>query len=142
MRMTLEEYEAVLARREKAKRSKAVVVKETDAPKRSKYGAKKTWRDGLFFDSIKEADYYSELKTRRQCGDIAGYIVHGKMVCTTGGNSSDERAVVYEPDFVVLHNDGSYEIVDTKSEATITPVFKNKMKALKEKFPDVEIHVL
>ena len=77
----------------------------------------------------------------KQSGLIAGYIVHGKMICTAGGDNSEERAVTYEPDFIVLKNDGTYEIVDTKSEATVTPVFKNKMKALKEKFPDVEISI-
>ena len=116
--------------------------KERKAPAaKNKYRAKKTWRDGICFDSIKEANYYSELKIRRAAGAIAGYIVHGKMICTYGGDSSKEKAVTYEPDFIVLHNDGTYEIVDTKSVVTITPVFKNKMKSLKEKFPDVEIHI-
>lgn len=135
MRWTEEEYRAALA-----KRQKAVPINDIGKKKKAnKYGAKKTWRDGICFDSIKEANYYSQLKLERQGGLIAGYIVHGKMICTTGGDSSDERATTYEPDFVVLHNDGTYEIIDTKSEATVTPVFKNKMKALKEKFPDVEI---
>lgn len=127
MRMTEEEFKRITGKKA--------------APKRNKYGAKKTWRDGVSFDSKKEAEYYSQLKLKKQSGLIAGYIVHGKMICTAGGDSSEERAVTYEPDFIVLHNDGTYEIVDTKSEATITPVFKNKMKALKEKFPDVEIHI-
>lgn len=140
--MTIEEYNAVLARREKARGAKAKMVAVVPVEKKNKYGAKKTWRDGLCFDSRKEANYYDELKIRQQQGLIAGYIVHGKMLCTAGGDSSSERAVTYEPDFIVLHNDGTYEIVDTKSEATITPVFKNKMKALKEKFPDVEINIL
>lgn len=134
--MTEEEYQAIMARRKKV-----VPVAPVPSAKRSKYGAKKTWRDGLCFDSKKEADYYSRLKLEQQQGLIAGYIVHGKMICTAGGDSSDERAVTYEPDFIVLNNDGTYSIVDTKSEATITPVFKNKMKALKEKFPEVEIHI-
>lgn len=135
MRMTEAEYRTIMTKRGKR------IAPIAKVPKKNKYGAKKTWRDGLLFDSIKEANYYSELKLRRQAGVIAGYIVHGKMVCTIGGDSSKEKAVCYEPDFIVLHNDGTYEIIDTKSEATITPVFKNKMKSLREKFPDVEIHI-
>lgn len=125
-----------------ARRQKAMPVTELGKKKRAnKYGAKKTWRDGICFDSIKEADYYSRLKLEKQGGLIAGYIVHGKMICTTGGMSSEERATTYEPDFIILNNDGTYEIIDTKSKATVTPLFKNKMKTLKEKFPDVEIHI-
>ena len=125
-RMTAEEYKEYMTKKK---------------TKKNKYGAKKTWRDGISFDSKKEADYYSRLKLEQKQGLIAGYIVHGKMVCTTGGDSSEERAVTYEPDFIVLNNDGTYRIIDTKSEATITPVFKNKMKALREKFPNVEIEI-
>ena len=135
--MTEEEYQAIMARRKKV----VPVTPAVEPVKRNKYGAQKTWRDGISFDSKKEADYYSSLKMEKQQGLIAGYIVHGKMICTAGGDNSTERAVTYEPDFIILNNDGSYRIVDTKSEATITPVFKNKMKALKEKFPDVEIEL-
>ena len=135
MRWTEEEYQAYLAKRQ------ATVSPSPKAKKKNKYGAKKCWVDGLHFDSLREADYYNQLKVEKAAGLIAGYIVHGVMVCITGGDNANEKAVTYEPDFVVLHNDGTYEIIDTKSDATVTPLFKNKMKALKEKFPDVEIHL-
>ena len=129
MNWTEEDYQNFLERR----------GKKPEAPKkRNKYGAVKTWRDGVSFDSKKEADYYDSLKLLHKAGAIAGYIVHGKMICTAGTDASD-RAVTYEPDFIILENDGTYKIIDTKSDATITPLFKTKMKALKEKFPDVEI---
>lgn len=130
MRWSEEEYNKFLREKGSAK---------ADPVKHNKYKAVKTWRDGIAFDSIKEADYYDSLKLLHRAGEIAGYIVHGKMICTAGGNNSNERAVTYEPDFIILRKDGSYSIVDTKSDATITPLFKNKMKALKEKFPNVKI---
>ena len=137
--MTEEEFEVFMAKRKKPKVVQPATKKKKK--KKNKYGARTTWRDGVSFDSIKEADYYSRLKLEQKQGLIAGYILHGKMICTTGGDNKDEKAVIYEPDFIVLNNDGTYRIIDTKSEATITPLFKTKMKALREKFPDVEIEI-
>lgn len=113
---------------------------EGKKPKRNKYHAKKTWIDGICFDSQKEANYYTNLKLLHKAGALAGYLVHGAIICTTG-TDKDNRATLYEPDFVLLFPDGTYKIVDTKSEATHTQVFKNKMKAIHEKFPGVEVYI-
>ena len=107
----------------------------------NKYKAVKTWKDGVCFDSKKEAAYYENLKHMLGANEIAGYLVHGKMICIYGGDNSRDRAVTYEPDFVILNNDGTYKIVDVKSEATVTRAFLNKMKALKEKMPKVTVHL-
>lgn len=109
-------------------------------PKKNKYSAKKTWVDGICFDSRKEAEYYGNLKLLHRAGALAGYIVHGALVCTAG-TDKDNRATLYEPDFILLMPDGTYKIVDTKSDATHTQVFRNKMKSLREKFPKVEVHI-
>ena len=45
----------------------------------------------------------------------------------------------YEPDFVILHPDGHYEIVDTKGMET--KQFKDKMKIAREKYPGLQIHL-
>lgn len=128
------------AYRQKQKAKKHIPQPEGKKPKRSKYGAKKTWLDGMCFDSQKEANFYSNLKLLHRAGALAGYIVHGAMVCTTGSDK-DNKATLYLPDFILLYPDGTYKIVDTKSEATHTQVFKNKMKALREKFPGVEVYI-
>ena len=125
---------------QKQKAKKHIPQAEVKKPKRNKYGAKKTWVDGICFDSQKEAAYYGNLKLLHRAGVISGYMVHGAMVCTEGTNK-DNKATLYLPDFVLLFPDGTYKIVDTKSEATVTQVFKNKMKSLREKFPGVEVHI-
>lgn len=110
-----------------------------DLPKverRNKYNAVKTWTDGICFDSAKEAAYYGGLKLRVLAGDIAGFLYHGKMICAEGAGK-EHRALLYEPDFVVIHNDGTCDIIDTKGFETDT--FKAKMKSIRARYPRTEI---
>lgn len=122
------------------KRKHGTLAKEQKKPKKNKYGAKKVWVDGICFDSQKEAGYYGNLKLLLRAGAIDGYIYHGSMVCTEG-TDKDNRATLYQPDFVLLFPDGTYRIVDTKSEATVTPSFRLKMKSLREKYPKIKISI-
>lgn len=108
------------------------------AVKENKYNARKTWRWGLCFDSQKEADFFDELRLRHKAGQIAGYLFHGKLILAEGAGQ-DKRALTYEPDFIILHPDGHYEIVDTKGMETRQ--FKDKMKILREKYPQIGIHL-
>lgn len=136
MRWSEEDYYA-WSQQQKAKKPAPTEAKK---PKRNKYGAKKTWVDGICFDSMKEAAFYKQLKVLKNAGALDGYIVHGAMVCTEG-TDKENRATLYLPDFVLLYPDGTYKIVDTKSEATITSAFKLKMKSLREKYPRVKVHI-
>lgn len=68
-------------------------------------------------------------------GDIAGFLYHGKMIVAEGVDG--QAGVTYEPDFVVLNNDNTYEIIDTKGVET--QVFKTKIKVLRNRYPNVEI---
>ena len=106
--------------------------------KANKYNARKTWRRGLCFDSQKEADFFDELRLRHRAGQIAGYLFHGKIILAEGAGQ-DKRALTYEPDFIILHPDGHYEIVDTKGMETRQ--FKDKMKILREKYPQIRIRL-
>ena len=106
--------------------------------KANKYNARKTWRRGLCFDSVKEANFFDMLRLRHRAGQIAGYLFHGKIVLAEGAGQ-DKRALTYEPDFIILHPDGHYEIVDTKGMETRQ--FKDKMKILREKYPQIRIHL-
>ena len=104
--------------------------------KRNKFGAVKEWLHGLCFDSRKESNYYAELQIRHRANEIAGFLYHGKFVLVEGTDKSN-RAMTYEPDFLVLYPNGKYEIVDTKGFET--QVFKNKMKIMREKYPEIEV---
>lgn len=136
MNITEEEYEALLAMRRKRQ---GIAAPPAPAEKRkSKYGAKKTWLDGICFDSKAEANYYAMLKMLVRAGEIDGFAYHGNIVCTEG-EKSDHRAVLYEPDFILFKLDGTYEIIDVKGMET--PVFKNKVKAIREKYPKIRIRL-
>lgn len=136
MNITEEEYEALLAMRRKRQ---GIAAPPAPAEKRkSKYGAKKTWFDGICFDSKAEANYYAMLKMLVRAGEIDGFAYHGNIVCTEG-EKSEHRAVLYETDFIVFKPDGTYEIIDVKGMET--PVFKNKVKAIREKYPKIRIRL-
>lgn len=64
-------------------------VEKRDAPKRSKYGAKRITVDGILFDSKREAERYLELKGEEKRGFIRDVktqvsfncIVNGELIC-------------------------------------------------------------
>ena len=105
--------------------------------KKNKYNASKTIVDGITFDSIKEAEYYCELKLRVMAGEVTKfdmqvpyvlqekYKIHGKTV----------RAIKYIADFRVYYPDGRIEIVDVKGVRTRT--YRDKIKILLKKYPDI-----
>ena len=129
MNITEEEYQELMRRRG---------GNPPPEKKKSKYNAKKTWIDGICFDSKAEANYYAMTKMLVRAGELHGFLYHGKIVCTEG-EKSDHRAVLYEPDFVLFKPDGTYEIIDVKGMET--PVFKNKIKSIYEKYPKIKIKI-
>ena len=129
MNITEEEYQELMRRRS---------GNPPPEKKKSKYNAKKTWIDGICFDSKAEANYYAMTKMLVRAGELHGFLYHGKIVCTEG-EKSDHRAVLYEPDFVLFKPDGTYEIIDVKGMET--PVFKNKIKSIYEKYPQIKIKI-
>ena len=68
-------------------------VRETTA--RSKYGNRRTWRDGIAFDSASEARRYGELRLMEQAGAITNLTVHKRYPLVVNG----QRVAVYEADF-------------------------------------------
>lgn len=85
-------------------------VPEPPKARRSKYNNRKTERDGRIFDSLHEAECYDVLKLRLQAGEIRGFVCQQPFVLPGG--------VRYYADFVVLRNDGRYDVLDAKSDAT------------------------
>ena len=93
MNITEEEYQELMRRRG---------GNPPPEKKKSKYNAKKTWIDGICFDSKAEANYYAMTKMLVRAGELHGFLYHGNIVCTEG-EKSDHRAVLYEPDFVLFN---------------------------------------
>ena len=96
-------------------------------PKRRKYNNTPTERDGITFDSKREADRYTELMMMLRAGEIYGVFRQHPFQLPGG--------VVYRADFVVLNPDGTYTVEDVKSEATakdkVYRIKKRQMAAVK-----------
>ena len=109
LRMTESEFAEFLNR--KKQRDAAAPDAPVKAPQReSKYGNRKTERDGLRFDSKHEAGWYETLRLRGLAGEFYG-LARQVTFFLPGG-------VKYIADFVTLNTDGTYTVLDAKSEAT------------------------
>lgn len=93
--------------------------------KRSKYGNTRTERDGRMFDSKHEADVYDQLQLRLRAGELRGVICQQAFLLPGG--------VKYVADFVALKSDGTYDVIDAKSEITRKDrVYRLKRRQMKE----------
>lgn len=118
-------------------------TKNVSAPKKHKYGAKKTTIDGIKFDSKMEARYYTTLKQKKQLGLIKGFelqpviLLQEKFKYYNQDTDTYEtnRKVEYILDFKITHLDGRTELIDVKG--TDTPVGKLKLKWAKFKYPEL-----
>ena len=99
--------------------------------KNSKYNAKKTMRDGMIFDSQKEARYYDTLKLLQQSGDVVMFLRQPSF--DLPGN------VKYRADFQVFYHDGQIEFIDVKGVKTKDFIMKKKM--VEDLYP-IEIKVV
>jgi hypothetical protein len=112
-KMSLQEFRDWHNKREKAKTSKYKGVPTETA-------------DGQKFQSHHEARYYNKLLLLKQGGEVLSFErqrryeinINGYLVCE------------YVADFVVTWKDGRVEVIDTKSEGTLTPVYKLKKKLM------------
>lgn len=129
MRISESEYMDLL---EKAGRKTA-----RQKPKRNKYNNKKTWVDGVCFDSKKEAEYYLRLRLLQQTGDITGFCRQPEFVLVEG--NAEERAITYRADFIVFFPDSTYEIIDVKGYET--QQWKRTFKMFRLKFPELDLEI-
>ncbi len=134
MRWTEEEYMGFL--------EKQGIKTAMEKPKRSKYNNKKTWVDGICFDSKKEAEYYCQLKLLKQAGEIRDFGLQPRyeLQPTFKKNGTTYRSITYIADFVVVNNDGTTEIIDIKGIET--QVFKIKQKLFEYIYPDLSLKVI
>lgn len=90
--------------------ARAQLGEKPKAPKRPKYGNRKTVVDGITFDSKRESRRYELLKLQKHAGEIKGFCRQAKFDLPGG--------VIYICDFVVFHNDGTFEVLDAKGVRT------------------------
>lgn len=87
--------------------------------------------NGMKYDSKKEAGYAMFLTNEKKRGKIKSWVSHKKFDLY-GVNGS--KICSYIADFEVLHNDGTIEIIDVKSKATVTSLFRIKWKLLEDTY--------
>jgi hypothetical protein len=103
-----------------------------------KYKNKKTWVDGICFDSQKEANYYYQLKFLLRAGKIKGFCLQPKFVLVEGNEKT--RAITYSADFIIFNNDGSYRLIDTKGFES--EQWKRTFKQFRLKYPELELEIV
>lgn len=85
--------------------------------------AKKQIINGIKYDSKFEAGYAQELEFRKKAGDIKDFETHIKIPLIV----NDELITNYYIDFIIYHNDGINEYVETKGYQTDTWKIKWKL---------------
>lgn len=102
-------------------------IRKQEAAKNSKYKGQPTQTaDGEKFRSHVEANFWTRCTLLMKTGEILKVerevryelVVNGVFICT------------YFLDFKVYYADGRIEHVDTKSEATLTPIYRIKKQLM------------
>lgn len=108
-------------------RGTSVQEKAGEVPEKrgTKYGNEKVTRGGKRFDSKHEAAVYEELRLRCLSGEYLGLGLQVVFYLPGG--------IKYLADFVAIRKDGSFEVMDAKSEATRKDkVYRMKKRLMKE----------
>jgi Protein of unknown function (DUF1064) len=87
-------------------------------------------KDGKIYDSKFEAGYGEELRLRKLGKDIKDYSTQVNFPLIVNGY----HVGVYIADFLILHNNGDEEIVETKGFPT--PVFRLKWRLVEALYSD------
>lgn len=110
------------------------VVEQVKKEKTSKYRNKKTKVDGVYFDSVKESDYFKVLQIWLKFGEILGFARQPEFLLQNG--TEDMKPIIYKPDFIVIYKDHT-EIIDVKG--MLTDVYKIKKKMFMARYPGLKI---
>ena len=87
--------------------------------KKAKYSSYKASVDGHTFDSVKEANYYNDLKLRLKANEIKGFCLQPTFILAPG--------LKYKADFIVFNSDGTYDVIDVKGFKTKEYIAKKKV---------------
>lgn len=111
-----------------------------------KYHNKKTFIDGIKFDSKLEAERYAQLKMMECAGVIRDLELHPsfELLPSFRKNGKTWRKTVYKADFRYILCDGDRIIIeDVKgSISVITDVFRLKQKLFEYKYPEYKISIV
>lgn len=132
MNWSHEEYQEYL------KKKGIKTVDEKKPLNKSKYHNKYTWIDGVCFHSSQEAKYYMNLKLLLKVGGIKGFCRQPEFVLVEG--NEEDRAITYSADFIIFHNDGTYEIVDVKGFES--EQWERTFKQFRLKYPNLKLNVV
>jgi hypothetical protein len=98
--------------------------------KSSKFNNIKVEIDGYNFDSKKEAEFYGALKIKKQASLIKDFQMQIKYEIVV----NKIHIANYFLDFIIQHNDGSFEYIDIKGKDSKTNKFiKTGVFALKKR---------
>ena len=105
------------------------MIYRSDKKKRPKYGNRKISRDGITFDSAKEARRWSELLLLERAGVIQNLrrqVKYELIPSQRIGGKVVERACSYVADFV-YEEEGKTVVEDTKGYKTPEYIIKRKL---------------
>lgn len=112
------------------------VAAQRERSAKKKYNNQPTERNGIKFDSRKEAKRYEELMFLRQAGEIDNLKLQPQFTLQESYMTPEGervRAIRYVADF--SYTQGSQMVVeDVKSKATATAQYKMKKKLMQERF--------
>lgn len=110
--------------------------------KLSKYNAKKVIVDGIEFDSVIESSYYKLLKDSELQGVIKTFEIKKEYVLIPKfeKNGKKYRSITYTPDFIVYHNDGRVEAIETKG--FMTQASELRIKLFNYTYQDINLRVV
>ena len=106
----LRDYERRTGKRGHEQNGGPLPPAESGEKRRSKYGNRKTTYAGRTFDSAHEAEIYRQMELRVRAGELRGVACQVAFILPGG--------VKYVADFVTLNTDGTWSVLDAKSEAT------------------------
>ena len=98
--------------------------------RRAKYGNRRTFYGGYWYQSKLEADYARDLDLRVKAKDITSWERQKNIPLKLGGI----HVCDYRIDFIVYHNDGTTEYVETKGYKT--DVWRLKWKIFEAMYGD------
>lgn len=104
-------------------------MKRSGFRRKNKYGAIKTMRDNVLFDSKLEAEHYEMLKLRQLAGEIENLDLQVEIPLKIGSVSIG----IYVADFAYTEGE---KYVISEAKGVETDVFKIKWKIAKALHPD------
>ena len=93
--------------------------------------------DGFTFDSKRERARYAESKLLQKGKVISDLVVHPVYAL----RAFDTEICKMVPDFEYIEN-GKWIVEDVKSEPTITPSFRIKLKLFHANYPSAEFRII